>query len=74
MPRKPPACDSKKKTGRPVLDKLEETDVSCVTKDDVAALEALEKAEAKKRNTWEHKYSSDEEMLEIISAPKAAAS
>jgi ferredoxin--NADP+ reductase len=57
-----------------VMDKLEENKVSYVTKDDVAALEAVEKAEAKKRNTWEYKYVSDEEMLEIISAPKAAAS
>jgi ferredoxin/flavodoxin---NADP+ reductase len=57
-----------------VLEKLEENNVSYVTKDDVATLEAVEKAEAKRRNTWEHKYASDEEMLEIISAPKAAAS
>jgi ferredoxin--NADP+ reductase len=56
-----------------VVDKLEKNKISYVTKDDVAALEAVEKAEAKKRNTWEHKYSSDEEMLQIISAPKAAA-
>ena len=57
-----------------VMDKLEENKVSYVTKDDIAVLEAVEKEEAKKRDTWEHKYSSDEEMLEIISAPKAAAS
>jgi ferredoxin--NADP+ reductase len=57
-----------------VVDKLEKNKIAYVTKDDVAALEAIEKAEAKKRNTWEHKYSSDEEMLQIISAPKAAAS
>ncbi|OLC72480.1 MAG: hypothetical protein AUH87_01460, partial [Deltaproteobacteria bacterium 13_1_40CM_4_54_4] len=56
-----------------VLDKLEENKVSYVTKDDVALLEAVEKQEAKKRNTWEHKYATDEEMLEIISAPKAVA-
>ena len=57
-----------------VMDKLEEKKVSFVTREDIAVLEAVEKAEAKKRNTWEHKYASDEEMLEIISAPKAAAS
>jgi ferredoxin/flavodoxin---NADP+ reductase len=57
-----------------VLDKLEENSVSFVTKEDIAALEAVEKEEARKRNTWEYKYASDEEMLEIISAPKAAAS
>ena len=57
-----------------VMDKLEEKNVSYVTKDDVAALEAVEKEEAKKRNTWEYKYSSDDEMLDVISAPKAVAS
>jgi len=57
-----------------VLDKLEENKVSYVTKDDVALLEAVEKQEAKKRNTWEHKYATDEEMLEIISAPKPVPS
>jgi ferredoxin--NADP+ reductase len=57
-----------------VLDKLEANKVSYVTKDDVALLEAGEKQEAKKRDTWEHKYAMDEEMLEIISAPKAVAS
>jgi ferredoxin--NADP+ reductase len=56
-----------------VLAKLEEKKVSYVTKDDIALLESVERAEAKKRNTWEHKYASDEEMLEIISRPKAAA-
>jgi ferredoxin--NADP+ reductase len=57
-----------------VLEKLEENHVAYATKDDIAVLEAVEKSEAKKRNTWEHKYASDEEMLEIISAPKAIAS
>jgi ferredoxin--NADP+ reductase len=57
-----------------VMDKLEENKVAYVTKEDVAVLEAVEKEEAKKRNTWEHKYATDEEMLEVISAPKAAAS
>jgi ferredoxin--NADP+ reductase len=57
-----------------LLDKLEENKVSYVTKEDIAVLEAAEKAQAQKQKTWEHKYASDEEMLEIISAPKAAAS
>ncbi len=57
-----------------VMDKLEENKVAFVTKDDLAVLEAKEKEEAKKRNAWEYKYASDEEMLDIISAPKAAAS
>jgi ferredoxin--NADP+ reductase len=57
-----------------VLDKLEEKKISFVTKDDLALLEAREKEEARKRNTWEYKYASDEEMLDIIAAPRAAAS
>jgi ferredoxin/flavodoxin---NADP+ reductase len=57
-----------------VLEKLEENKVSFVTKDDIAVLEAREREEAKKRNNWEYKYASDDEMLEIIAAPKAAAS
>jgi ferredoxin--NADP+ reductase len=57
-----------------VMEKLEENNVSYVTKDDIAALEAKEREEAKKRNSWEYKYASDDEMLDIISAPKAAAS
>ena len=56
-----------------VLDKLEENKVAYVTKEDVATLEAVEQLEAKRRNTWEYKYTSDEEMLSIISAPKLNA-
>jgi ferredoxin/flavodoxin---NADP+ reductase len=54
-----------------VMDKLEEKKVSFVTKADIAVLEAVEKEEAKKRNTWEYKYASDEDMLNVISASKA---
>jgi len=56
-----------------VTDKLTASQVSFVTKDDVAVLEAQEREEAKKRNTWEHKYASDDEMLKIIAAAKNAA-
>ena len=56
-----------------VMDKLEEKKVSFVTKADIAVLEAVEKEEAKKRNTWEYKYASDEDMLNVISASKAGA-
>jgi ferredoxin/flavodoxin---NADP+ reductase len=56
-----------------VMDKLEEKKVSFVTKADIAVLEAVEKEEAKKRNTWEYKYASDEDMLNVISASKAEA-
>jgi ferredoxin--NADP+ reductase len=55
-----------------VLDKLEENKVSFVTKEDLAVLEAREKEEAKARNTWEYKFSSDEAMLEVIAARAAA--
>ncbi|HEX2227500.1 MAG TPA: FAD-dependent oxidoreductase [Candidatus Binatia bacterium] len=57
-----------------VLDKLEENKISFVTKEDIAVLEAKEREEAKARHTWEYKYASDDEMLEIIAAPRAAAS
>lgn len=56
-----------------VTDKLTASQVSFVTKDDVAVLEAQEREEAKKRNSWEHKYASDDEMLKIIAAAKNAA-
>jgi len=56
-----------------VMDKLEEKKVSFVTKADIAVLEAVEKEEAKKQNTWEYKYASDEDMLNVISASKAGA-
>ena len=56
-----------------VMDKLEEKNVAFVTKDDVATLEAREKTEAKKINSWEFKYSSDDDMLGVISAAKTPA-
>lgn len=56
-----------------VIDKLEEKGVSFVTKEDIALLEAAEAEEAKKRNTWEHKYETDKEMMAIIAASKGAA-
>jgi ferredoxin/flavodoxin---NADP+ reductase len=57
-----------------LMDKLKKNKISFVTKDDVAVLEAKEREEAKKRNSWEHKYASDDEMLNIIAAAKNAAS
>ena len=56
-----------------VMDKLEEKKISFVTKDDVAILEAREKEEAKKIKSWEYKYSSDDDMLGVISAAKTPA-
>jgi len=57
-----------------IKDTLDENKVSFVTKEDLAVLEAKEREEAKTRKTWEYKFASDQEMLDIISAPKAAAS
>ena len=55
-----------------LVNKLEENKASFVTRQDIELLEAVEKEEAKKRNTWEYKFSSDEEMLKVISAQKSA--
>lgn len=57
-----------------VMETLNKKNVAFVTKDDIAVLEARERDEAKKRSTWEYKYSSDDEMLDIIAEPRAAAS
>jgi len=51
---------------------FEKNGVSFVTKQDIELLEAVEKEEARKRNTWEYKFSADEEMLAVIAARKAA--
>ncbi|MBI2090388.1 MAG: FAD-dependent oxidoreductase [Deltaproteobacteria bacterium] len=50
--------------------RLEEKGVSFVTREDVELLEAVEKEEARKRGTWEHKFATDEEMLAIIAAKR----
>jgi len=51
---------------------LEQNRASFVSKSDIEALEAVEKEEARRRNTWEYKFSSDEEMLSVIAARNAA--
>ena len=53
-----------------LINKLEENKAFFVTKPDIELLEAVEKEEAKKRSTWEYKFSTDEEMLAVISAKK----
>ena len=53
-----------------LVNKLEENKASFVTRQDIELLEAVEKEEAKKRNTWEYKFSSDDEMLKVISAER----
>lgn len=50
--------------------RLEEKGIAFVTREDVELLEAVEKEEARKRGTWEHKFASNEEMLAIIAAAK----
>lgn len=46
--------------------------VSVVTKEDIELLESAEQEEARARKTWDFKYTSDEKMLEVIAARKAA--
>jgi hypothetical protein len=54
------------------MDKLKQTGVSLVTKEDIELLESAEQEEARVRKTWDFKYTSDEKMLEVIAARKAA--
>jgi hypothetical protein len=56
------------------METLHKKKIAFVTKEDIAVIEAREREEAKKRSTWEYKYSTDEEMLDIIAEPRAAAS
>jgi ferredoxin--NADP+ reductase len=55
-----------------LMDKLKQTGVSLVTKEDIELLESAEQEEARARKTWDFKYTSDEKMLEVIAARKAA--
>jgi ferredoxin/flavodoxin---NADP+ reductase len=55
-----------------LINMIEENKASFVTKPDIELLEAVEKEEAKKRSTWEYKFSTDEEMLAIIAAKRGA--
>jgi ferredoxin--NADP+ reductase len=43
-----------------------------VTKEDIQLLESAEQEEARARKTWDFKYTTDEEMLQVIAARKAA--
>jgi ferredoxin--NADP+ reductase len=51
---------------------LRDKGVSSVTKEDIELLESAEQEEARARKTWDFKYASDEKMLEVIAARKAA--
>jgi len=43
-----------------------------VTKEDIELLESAEQEEARALKTWDFKYTSDDKMLEVIAARKAA--
>ena len=55
-----------------LIDGLKKKGVSVVTKEDIELLESAEHEEARARKTWDFKYTSDEKMLEVIAARKAA--
>ena len=55
-----------------VIDLLKEKGVTIVTKEDIQLLESAEQEEARARKTWDFKYTTDEEMLQVIAARKAA--
>lgn len=55
-----------------IVELLRRKSAAVVTKEDVEILETAEQEEARKRNTWDFKFASDDEMLEVISARKAA--
>jgi hypothetical protein len=55
-----------------LVDILQKKGASVVTKEDVELLEGAEQEEARARKTWDFKYITDEKMLEVIAAQKAA--
>ncbi len=55
-----------------LVDLLRKRGVTVVTKEDVEILEGAEQEEARARKTWDFKYTTDEKMLEVIAARKAA--
>jgi ferredoxin--NADP+ reductase len=55
-----------------LMERLRKKGVSLVTKEDIELLESAEQEEARARKTWDFKYTSDERMLEVIAARKAA--
>ena len=55
-----------------LIDALRKKNVDAVTKEDVELLESAEQEEARARKTWDFKYASDDKMLEVIAARKAA--
>ena len=55
-----------------LIDLLTKKGVTIVTKEDIELLESAEQEEARARKTWDFKYTSDDKMLEVIAARKAA--
>lgn len=55
-----------------ILERLKQKGASVVTKEDVAILEGVEQEEARKRQTWDFKFTNDQKMLEVIAARKGA--
>jgi len=55
-----------------LIDLLKMKGVTIVTKEDIQLLESAEQEEARARKTWDFKYTTDAEMLEVIAARKAA--
>ena len=55
-----------------ILERLKQKGASIVTKEDVAILEGVEQEEARKRQTWDFKFTNDDKMLEVIAARKGA--
>jgi ferredoxin--NADP+ reductase len=55
-----------------ILDILDKKGVSVVTKEDIEILESVEHEEARNRKTWDFKFMSDDQMLQVIRERKAA--
>ncbi len=55
-----------------LIERLKNNGVSPVTKEDIELLEGAEQEEARARKTWDFKYISDDKMIEVIAARKAA--
>lgn len=55
-----------------LIDLLNKRGVTIVTREDIQLLESAEQEEARARKTWDFKYTTDEEMLQVIAARKAA--
>ena len=56
-----------------LIDLLNKKGVAIVTKEDTQLLESAEQEQARARKTWDFKYTTDEEMLQVIAARKAQA-